>query len=346
MRKRFLKSVALILALSMMLLSGCGNSKEVSQVNQENSTGGTEADAVKTTIRVGVATSGFAYPFYVGQEKGFFEKYGIELVIDSYGNGGETIDATVLQQEDMGEGMDYAIVTRLVEGSNLQILSFMAEANPTREGLYVQGGINEIKDIEGKRIAVRKGSINEYVWKLLLDHYEIPEDSVERVELSSDAEIITAFVNNDVDAIWIMNVYKDQLDEAGTNYTNLGDLSLVGVSQKAFILMDKAFVEQNPEVTENFLKGVAEAEQFLLDNPEESAEIVYKKMAIEKDTALSDIDNYNWDIRFTQEDYDHLLNLSTWVQENGLTKSAYDVKDFVNYTPLKSAIPDKVNLGE
>lgn len=345
MKKGITGIVTFVLTLSMMLLVGCGDAQSASSGSKEESGGEGNAEA-RTTIRVGVATSGFAYPFYVGQEKGFFDKYGIDLVIDSYGNGGETIDATVLQQEDMGEGMDYAVVTRLAEGSNLQILSFMAEANPAREGLYVQGDISDIQDLEGKRIAVRKGTINEYVWKLLLDQYNIPEDSVERVELSSDAEIITAFVNGDADAIWIMNVYKEQLDEAGTNYNNLGDLSLVGVSQKAFILMDKTFTEQNPEVTENFLKGVSEAERYIAENPEESAEIIYKNMAIEEESARKDIDNYNWDIRFTQEDYEHLVNLSSWVQENGLTKAAYDIEDFINYAPLKNALPDKVDLGE
>lgn len=338
MKREMKRILSLVLASAMLFLAGCSGTSE--------DTAKTEESQERTTVRVGVATSGFAYPFYVGQDQGFFDEYGIDLVIDSYGNGGETIDATILQQEDMGEGMDYAVVTRLAEGSSLQILSFMAEANPTREGLYVQSGIEDIKDIEGKRIAVRKGTINEYVWKLLLDRYQIPEDSVERVELSSDAEIVTAFVNGEADAIWIMNIYKEQLDEAGMAYTNLGDLGLVDVSQRAFILMDQTFVSENEEVTENFLKAVAEAEQFLVEHPEESAKIIYEKMTIEEETALSDIDNYNWDIRFTQEDYDHLVNLSAWVQENGLTNSTYDVKDFINTAPLKNVLPDKVDVGE
>ena len=345
MRKRIIGILSLALVVSVLLLTGCGNSSSTTEKNQKSDSK-TEKSDEKTTVRVGVATSGFAYPFYIGEEKGFFDQYGIDLVIDSYGNGGETIDAATLQQEDMGEGMDYAVVTRLTDNSNLQILSFMAEANPSREGLYVQGDIKEIKDIEGKKIAVRKGTINEYVWKLLLDQYDIPEDSVEPVELSSDAEIITAFVNGDVDAMWIMNVYKDQLDEAKIQYQNLGDLSLVGVSQKAFILMDKSFVKDKPEVTENFLKAVAEAEQFLKDSPEESAEIIYDKMAIEKESALKDIDNYNWDIRFTQEDYEHLVSLSQWVQENGMTKTTYDIDSLINYTPLKNALPDKVTIDK
>lgn len=345
MKKRMVGIVSLAAVLSALLLTGCGNGGKAAESTQESGSETAKADE-RNTVRVGVATSGFAYPFYIGEEKGFFDQYGIDLVIDSYGNGGETIDATTLQQEDMGEGMDYAVVTRLTDGSNLQVLSFMAEANPSREGLYVQGDIKEISDIEGKKIAVRKGTINEYVWKLLLEQYNIPEDSVERVELSSDAEIITAFVNGDVDAIWIMNVYKEQLDEAGTQYQNLGDLSLVGVSQKAFILMDKSFVEDKPEVTENFLKAVAEAEQFLKDSPEESADIIYDRMTIEKESALKDIDNYNWDIRFTQEDYDHLVSLSQWVQENGLTKTTYDIDSLINYEPLKNALPDKVTIDE
>ena len=67
MKKKIAGIVSLALVVSA-LLTGCGNSSSTTEKTQKSDTK-TETTDEKTTVRVGVATSGFAYPFYIGEEK-------------------------------------------------------------------------------------------------------------------------------------------------------------------------------------------------------------------------------------------------------------------------------------
>ena len=53
------------------------------------------------------------------------------------------------------------------------------------------------------------------------------------------------------------------------------------------------------------------------------------------------IDTFKLDIKFSQEDYDHMQSIVDWAAENGVIEQI-NVSDYLNEDPIKQAFPDKV----
>lgn len=250
-----------------------------------------------------------------------------------------------MKQEDSSSAAGYAIATRLSEESNLKVVSSLNELTPASEELYTSdSSIKSPKDLEGKTIGVKKGTVDEYIWAKLFETNGVDRSKVTEVGLGSDAEIITAFSNGDVDAIWVENSNAEKVLAAVPSAVSLGDLSLAGAAIKIYVAFDSEFIEKKPEGAKGLLQALSEAVDFLSENPEDTADIIYKTMKIDKKDALSDIQNSTWGIKFSQEDYDSLADIGQWVQDNGVNENKFEVSGAVDLTPIKSALPDKVEV--
>lgn len=345
--KKIKSQIAFTLVLIFVLSSvqGCSSKSKESSETTATSTDVTisaEPTYAPLDIRAGVNTSGLAYPFYVAKETGIFEKYNLNVTIDSYASGGETIDALSLKTEDIAVGADYAVAIRLVEGSSLRVISNFAYADNAQSQLYVTDeSIKTPSDLTGKRIGVKKGTVNEYTWAKLFENFNVDPSTVKEVNLSSDAELITAFANEDIDALWVSDVFLPNLKEVVKNPIGIGDINISGTKNKSYLLIDNTFIESNKEGSERFLKAFGEAVDYLGSNPEDAAKIIASSMTIDYDTALGDIKNYIYDAAFTQEGYDYLKEVADWAIKNGVTATSYDIADYVDLGLINDVFPDK-----
>lgn len=94
---------------------------------KETSTGTARAETSELfKLTVAIDSGTFAYPFWVAENKGIFDKYNIEPEFQTYAYGIDTVNAVILDQADMGEAMDFAAISRLGGESQLQFISFTA----------------------------------------------------------------------------------------------------------------------------------------------------------------------------------------------------------------------------
>ena len=56
------------------------------------------------------------------------------------------------------------------------------------------------------------------------------------------------------------------------------------------------------------LLALNEANEFIASNPEKTAEIAYKDLKTPKENALKDLANYEYELRFSQDDFNYLLD--------------------------------------
>lgn len=338
--KRFLSVVVLIILL-VGLISGCNNGKDnVSKENRENITSNSTQEKFK--IRIGADSAAFSFPFRVALEEGILKKHNIDAEITTFSYGIDTLNALILDQVDVGEAMDFAVGTRIGDNSNLQVVSFIGSPSKNGSELYVVGDdIKSPSDLAGKRIGVQKGTVNEYIWAQLLKKYNVDPNSEKMNYLQSDAELITAFTSGQLDALWVSASKKDTVLKT-KDTKSLGDYSLVDFRMRGYAVLKKDFINNNREGVKQFLLALNEANEFIANNPEKTAEIAYKDLKIPKEDALKDIENYEYKVRFLKEDFDHVNNVINWSIQNGLIKKKYDFKDYLDVSLLKEALPDSV----
>jgi NitT/TauT family transport system substrate-binding protein len=128
------------------------------------------------------------------------------------------------------------------------------------------------------------------------------------------------------------------------NGRKLGNYELAGFNPRAYVLLDKDFIEKNRAAIPEYLRALDEATTFLKDRPDEAAEIIAKDLKIPVDAARQGINTYAYEIRFSQEDLKDVADVAEWSIKNGLIKNAYDVRETLYLDAIKEAFPDRVSV--
>ncbi|MDR1955612.1 MAG: ABC transporter substrate-binding protein [Treponema sp.] len=327
-------------------ITGCSRS------NKAPANGGSAAASVSAVsaaespfvIRVGVDSHPFSFQFRVAKQAGLFDQYNINADISTFSYGIDTINAAILGETDSAEAMDFAVASRFSESNKLRVLAAITTANPDGSHLYVRN--NDIRspvDFVGKKIGVQKATANEYTWARFFEKHGVDKNKVNYVYLSSNAELMAAYQANEIDAFWVSADLEKAVNEIPAS-RNLGNLDLTGYLQRGFLLLDADIIARNPAGVERFLKALDDATTFIKEHPEETAQIAYDDLKLPVDAALKGILAQNYELRLSQEDLDQITSVANWSIDNGLIKNRYNIRDFVDLTPLRNALPERVTV--
>lgn len=350
MKKLFSLLLVITLIGGLLSLAGCGAGATEAAARADG-TADKKADTAEPKeaessgkiekVRIGADSAAFSLQFRVAKAEGYFEKYGIDAEVQTFSFGIDTLNAAVLNQVDTAEGMDYATASRLAKG-NLKVVGLINTPKEKNGELFVKGSITKPEDLKGKKIGVAKGTVNEYIWARLLEKYKIDKKDVILQYLQSAPEILAAIERGDVDAAFFDGANKAKAAKI-EGVKSIGDYSLIGFRQRGYFVVQESLAKDKPEVVTNLLKALDDATKYIKEHPEETADIAFKELKLPKDAVLSEIkENWDYDVRFTQEDFDHLKSVYEWSNANGLIKEKFELKDKIAIDPLKKAFPDKV----
>jgi NitT/TauT family transport system substrate-binding protein len=340
MMKKLISGVTMVLtlALGLGLLAGCSQKADTTPPPAANTA------EKPLDIRIGADSAAFSYQFRVALSAGIFAKHNINAEISTFSYGIDTINAAILGETDSAEGMDYAVASRFSESNNLRIVSLIGGPSKENEKLWVRDdAIQSPKDLVGKKLGVKKGTVNEYVWGKVFEINGIDPSQVEQIYLGSDAELLAAFQAGEVDAFWATVAIEDSV-RAVSGSRILGDLDLAQFLYRGYLLLDAKFIEENKEGVVRFLTALDEATTYIKEHPEETAQIAYDDLKVPKEATLKSLESYNYTVSLSQDDLDHITNVANWAIENGLIKNKYDITQFLYLDGLREALPDKLTV--
>lgn len=165
MKKRF-SALLLILAVSVTSLCACTNTKEtVSKTNSEKSESkqkGTGKSLTPVTLNE-VAHSIFYAPLYVAVEKGYFEKEGIALTLQTGFGADKTMTAVISGSADIGFMGSEASIYTYNEGAKDYVVNFAQLTQRAGNFLVAREKMPDFKweDLKGKEVlGGRKGCVH------------------------------------------------------------------------------------------------------------------------------------------------------------------------------------------
>ena len=205
---------------------------------------------------------------YVAEERGLFDKYGLDVDLERVKSGTEAIAFLTQGTVDVG---GIAIVTSLWSGWNkgldIRVIAPGAlepmENSPTK--LLVRAGaegINSAADLAGRRVAVAggPGSGGEYLLSKGLQRGDLTIRDVEVMNVANP-DMPLAFENGSVDAALAGSPYADEILNAGTGKVLESDLT-PGLMTVAFVGSGK-LVNERPEVAKRFVLALTEAARMM-----------------------------------------------------------------------------------
>ncbi|BBB89631.1 MAG TPA: ABC transporter substrate-binding protein [Methylomusa anaerophila] len=324
----------LLITLLTIILAGCG-----SQTADKNASG-KSVDQKPIPVRFGVDAGTFSLQFHVAREKGFFAKHGIEPQISTYSFGIDTLNAALADQVDVGEAMDFAALSRFNTG-DLRIISFIQTGKADKTKVVARDGINSPQDIKGKNFGVSKATVQEYIVSRYLDKNGYKEGEVNRVGLTSAAEIFAAFDRGDINLAFFSGTWLDKAVKV-PGARIIGSQADIPFEARGFLVVKEKLLKEKPEAAKRILLALDEASQWINEHPEETGEIAFKAVKLPKEAVARDIKDITNEIRLTAEDVAQLKDVYEYAIKNKLIKGGFELKDKIVVDPLQQTFPQKL----
>lgn len=233
-------------------------------------------------------------PVYVGIEKGFFKAEGIEVEVASGRGSNDAINKIATGNADIGLS-DLVALLMSKQQNQVPVSAVYSVFSTAPHAFFVldDSGINTVSDVANKKIATSPYTSSNVFLPLLLKVNQVDENSIQLVKADPGAlNPMLIRGNTDVVISWVTDKvkYQDQAKQAGKTLRVLPwyDAGLEFYSTSVIAADD--FLKQHPDVVKRFTKAFQKAVVYTWQHPEESGEIVHKKVPeVEAKTATDTI---------------------------------------------------------
>lgn len=339
-----LKKILAIFMVSILALTGCGNSGASSgSTASQSSDSQTEELA---TVRLGVVTNSITQFLTVIEEHaGIYKENGINLESTEFAMGINAVDSIVSGQVDITHIAEYAGVNRIGNTSDQTDLRLFTRFGSSSEyDLYVNPDkVKEIKDIEGQAVATITGSVYDYWFAKLFEYGQIDSTKVDIQSVTSTQEALALAESGSIVAAWATSKQQRDLFEA-QGWQSLITNGEIDAECIQVLTATESFLKDNHDTVVKFMKATDEAIQYINENMDEVAGWIDQDLGLDEETFQSSLE-YDFSFGFTDETYEKIQMVNEWCRGNGNYDAEYDIADFINLDAVKEYVPDSVTYS-
>lgn len=294
------------------VLAACGG-----QTEGAPATGGCELFPIK----MGVTPTSTTAAVYAGLREGVFEEHCIDLELQSVQGGAAGMAAVVAGDMQISVGNPLSMMTMADQGLPVVTLSNFAanaETGPTSVGVFVNAGsdIADACDLEGRKFGVNtlKGP-NELLMRKWVEDAGCDPDSVQVVEMGFP-DMPAALQSGQLDAAMLAEPFLTQAEETGLVF--LADIFQLGAPgmPNQILMTTRQFAEAEPDVIENFLAAMDDANSYVSGNEDLVREILVDEVGV--DPAIAEkirLDVYTADLKCeTMQTLADLMDSEGWLE--------------------------------
>lgn len=215
------------------------------------------------------------FPIFIADVKGFFrEEFGdsVEFEFNHRMNGGAAaMEAMAAGEIDFAGLGDMPIVQARANGLDVRVISSLFSST-AGYGLVAakNSNIHSIQDLRGKKVAVMGASVQNKLLLKYLEKEQIPLDALDILYMKSRDQL-AAFVGNNLDAAVTAVPYTQNIIEKTGAYEVLDASGYDTIH--TYIAARGAFLEQNPEYVEKFLRAIIKANAWISAHYDETMQL-------------------------------------------------------------------------
>jgi len=260
---------------------------------------GALAENVKLDFNLSWLPQGSTAGIVVAADKGYYGEEGLDVTPVRGFGGLRTINEIDQGLFDFGYGSPDGVIVNRAKGGKTRLVGSINATNPG--GIcYVneRRQVKSLADMKGLKLGGAAGTPVNVTFPALLVQNGLPADHVEIIQLQG-AVIYSALLDGSIDIYecWLASgkpLLEHQAKAAGVT---IGFLPYEEIGLKTLgsgIATTDAVIEQKPELVEKVLRGSYKGYAFMLENPEESADIVKKHFPeVDRDAVLAQILDIN-----------------------------------------------------
>jgi NitT/TauT family transport system substrate-binding protein len=240
-----------ILFIAVFILSACGAPAEQ-----------------KPPLKVGWSLWPGWYPLVIAQEKGIFEKHGVEVELTFYPLYNQTLSELDSGKVDAGALVVGDALPLATEGRTKIVL--ITDNSAGGDSIIASTDIASPVDLRGKRIGVGLGTFGEVLVREMLKRNNISVGDVTLVNVPP--ENLPAELGKTVDAGHTYEPFTSEAIQKGY-HTVFSSAETPGLIPDVFVFRSKVAAER-PEEVRAFIAAFLEAQAWWLANPNEAAALI------------------------------------------------------------------------
>lgn len=230
----------------------------------------TAADKIKMTMNWTADTAHFG--FAMAHQNGYYEDAGLDVEFEEGRGSAIAAQLVATGQADLGLADAGAALNVASKGAPIQVISTIWKAGQFGIQYLESSGINEPKDLVGKKLAVPPGSAMVPLVPAFLKANGIAESDVEIVSVAQNATL-GLIISGEIDAVAEVPAntvvpLAEQGHKAGNMYFYTNGVPLVSLSLIA--RADK--LAANPDLYKKFIEATARGWQDAINDPEASVD--------------------------------------------------------------------------
>ena len=279
---------------------------------------------------------------YIAEEQGLFTRNGLNVTMRNYG-GPNFLNGLLSDEVDIGLSSEYVFVRKVFNQANISVIGNIDR----HQNVYLIGrkdkGIEKVSDLSGKKIGLTRNTISEFYLGRFLDLHGM---SIRDVTLSNmpPSQYMQAITNGSIEALLTGN-FIDQIQERlGTNAV----LWPTQNGQNSYYVMScrSDWAAGHPVQINRFLKSLAQAEDYMINHPNEAKAIIQKRLNY-TDAYMAKIWPKNeFSFSLDQSLVVAMEDEGRWMIANNLTtaKTIPDIRDHIYIKGLEEVKPESVNV--
>ncbi|MDA9531102.1 aliphatic sulfonate ABC transporter [Bradyrhizobium sp. CCBAU 25338] len=307
-----------------------------------------------TKVKAGMVTGIDQIGLPIALERGFFEKYGLDVTIARpYATGVDALNALQAGESEIVQvgvpmigavlrGMDLVALGNY-SGNATKAGSDATMAIIAREGSGIVKG--DLSTLKGKKIAASFGTINHLYILATLEKAGLKPDDVTLVN-TPPPDMTVALLAKGIDAFsgwdpWPIVAGKDV--PGAVEIIRGGDV----ISYIGFNVALRPWVQANGETIEKFLSAVSEADQWMRKNPKLAAQVATRWIPGLKQEVAEAAMQFNIqqaDRRLSANNYRALWSAEDRLSRLGILKSTFDVNAHIEPKHILKVMKDRPEL--
>jgi ABC-type nitrate/sulfonate/bicarbonate transport system substrate-binding protein len=309
-----------------------------------------ERELTKLTVGVTASYLGEAATF-VAVDKGFFNEQGLDVTLKLNPSGSRSIRELFSAEVDIAHVAETPVVYSVMRGDyhngevpDFKIFAEMIYSHHIQKIITRKdSGIEVPHDMKGKRVGVYRGTQLDYFFDSFLLEHQLDHNNLVYINLTPDqqiGEIIDGEI--DVAVVWepAATYIKDKLGDQAIELTTSLTYSTLWM---ATALSD--FATDHPGLLASYLKALQNAQSYILENPEESQEILSRYTEIPLNVVETIWNEVDYQLSLSERMLSLLEDQARWMIQNELADTTrYDMRELIHFESMEEVHPQGITI--
>ncbi|MEL6494116.1 MAG: ABC transporter substrate-binding protein [Cyanobacteria bacterium J06623_7] len=273
MKHKKIVSIVSMFFVSLILTVSCAQTPDTSSTASD-----TASVPPGEAIVIGYSNWAGWWPWAIAEQEGIFAKNNVNVELKWFDGYLESMNAFAAGELDGNCQTLNDTISFAADSINGQVAVLVNDNSAGNDKIIVTEDINTVEDLEGKKVAVEEGVVDDFLLTLALESKGMKRDDVEIVPLETGAAA-AAFAAGQTDAVgafppfWLTALKREGSKELISSAEFPGSIpDLLVVSQK--------LIDEKPDQVQGLINSWFDTLDFMEQNPAKADEIMAARASV------------------------------------------------------------------